>query len=79
MPSERRQADTEDEYVMLRRMADRGLIVSLVYGQCGSLGIMWSVDVLNTNSNESFAKPFAANSLVHAVLIADSQAMQRGW
>lgn len=63
----------------LAELVEAGLVVSLAYGNCGQLGVMWSVDVLNTKTAETFDKPYGANNLRHACEIAVIESRERGW
>jgi hypothetical protein len=64
---------------LLKPAVEAGLIVSFCYGPCGSRGVMWSVDVLNTPDGSTFDKPFGANSLEHACQIVLIESRKRGW
>ena len=59
-------------------LANHNIITSVCYGPCGDKGIMFSVDVL-TEDAESFNRPFAARSFGHAIDIAYSECVGRGW
>ena len=59
-------------------LANRDIITSVCYGPCGDKGIMFSVNVL-TGDGDSFSRPFAASSLEHAIDIAYSECVGRGW
>lgn len=69
---------TDELTAKLKSLAERGITTSVVYGPCGTLGDLFSVNVL-TKDGESFEKPMAANFLEQCVDIAEIECTIRGW
>jgi len=55
-----------------------GISTSFVFGRCGNIGIIWSVDVL-TKDGQSFEHPYGTLSLRQAAEIARIECKIRGW
>jgi hypothetical protein len=68
----------DDALQRWERLGRRGYTVSIVCGPSGTNPFRWSVDVL-APSGETFARPYAANNLAHAVTIAEREITARGW
>ena len=62
--------NTADIHRRLDMLADRGLTVSICYGESGDHGRIYSVDVL-TPELRSFTAPFGAETLEQAIEIAE--------
>jgi hypothetical protein len=62
----------------LHQLAEQGITVSIVYGSCGNLGIMYNVDVL-TSGGMSFGRPYACSSFETACSIAFVKCVEYGW
>ena len=61
------------------RLGDLGLVVSVCYGPMGgSREHLYSVDILNPETGESFEKPYAARSFAQALAIAEVEGRAQG-
>lgn len=58
-------------------LANAGVVVSLAYGPYGDKGIAWTVQALH--GIRTFDKPFLAKSFDHAIQIAETECIARGW
>lgn len=67
---------TDDQ--KLKIIASAGCVISLCYGPMGKDRVSWSVQVLSSDGVE-FEKPFAADSMSHAISIGYQEADIRGW
>ena len=68
----------------LKRLSDSGITVSIVCGEYkGSKNYFYSVDVevflKDLPDSFSFEEPYAANSIPHAIEIAEIECKKRGW
>lgn len=55
-----------------------GITISICCGPCGSHPFRWSVHAMNDRGQE-FDVPFAAQSFEHAMEIAETEIVARGW
>lgn len=62
----------------LEKLGSFGLIVSICYGSCGNMGLMYSVDVM-CQDGQSFEKPFVADTFIQCIEIAEKESSERGW
>lgn len=62
---------------IVEQLSMSGITTSFVFGPIRG-GLIWSVDVL-TISGETFDKPFAAQTLHQAAVIAITECRLRGW
>ena len=58
-------------------LGQTGLVVSVACGLSDGR-FAWSVDVL-TRDGRAFEMPMAARSFTHAVAIAETETLRRGW
>ena len=70
-------ATMDDAFATIERIGAVGITVSLVYGNCGDMGLLWSVDVL-LQWGESFDKPFVAETFTDAVRVLVVELGKRG-
>jgi hypothetical protein len=66
----------------IEELGNKGIIVSIVYGPMfGKFGGLckWSVDCMHSEAGHMFNRPYAANSFVHCVEIAQKEISERGW
>jgi len=75
---DRRETVLNDLLVRLEALGKMGLTVSIVYGPCGNMGTMYSVDVLSLDG-QFFDKPFVCETFEKAVWIAEKETKERGW
>ncbi len=64
---------------VLDYLADRDIVTSIVYGNCGDKGKCFSVDILHEISTETLPIPEMANSYEHAIEIAYLEAIRLRW
>lgn len=62
----------------IERFGKNNITISICYGPCGNNGLLWSVNLLNSDFEE-FNKPYAANSLKQCLDIAELEAKERNW
>ena len=62
----------------MEKLGKEGFIISIAYGHCGNLGILYTVDVMSL-SGEMFEKPIAANTFPQCIEIAEIEINKRGW
>ena len=55
-----------------------GVTVSICFGKCGDMGMLYSVDALGPDG-QTFDKPFGAETLGQAMHIAEKESFERGW
>lgn len=59
-------------------MGKLGFTVSVCFGPCGNLGLLYSVNVLCRNGDQ-FDEPYGAESFEKALWIAEKEIKDRGW
>jgi hypothetical protein len=67
-----------DAVMRMEALGRDGLIVSVCCGPTETVPFGWSVQLM-TRDGEEFERPFAATSFSQAVLIAEIEAVARGW
>ena len=62
----------------LEALGLKGFTVSICVGPSGLVPCRWSVQVLSPDGH-AFDQPYAADDFAHAVWIAETEIMRRGW
>lgn len=71
--------DLLQDLVSWTALGEAGITVSICCGPSGDHAFCWSVDALAPNRRAAFERPYAANSLQHAIEIAVTEVTRRGW
>jgi len=73
--------ETQSLQRLVRRweeLGKRGVTVSICFGRCGDMGMLYSVDALGPDG-QTFDGPFGAETLEQAIHIAEKESLERAW